>query len=209
MRALCCRNTQYRCYPAANISSQLMLATELITDQSQLTFPQVSLQGFLDHPLDHFEWVEDQLQEKQAMTAKTGRVQARLTRYWGSYKEPSGQGGEVYTETHCRTVNRVRCPDVAYLPPEMVTQYGDFKVLPQSFPLIAEVVSPTDPAEEVFTKVREYLASSCLEVWLVFPDSQWVMVITAQQQKLFTMTDSASTVAILTGFTIAVADLLA
>jgi Uma2 family endonuclease len=177
-----------------------MLATEL---------NQLSLQAFLETPLDHFEWIDGQLQEKQAMTAKTGRIQARLARYWGVYQNSSQQGGEVYVETHCRTVGRVRCPDVAYLPPELVAQHGDFKVLPQSFPLIAEVVSPSDAAEEVFTKVREYLESGSREIWLVFPDSPWVLVITAEQQSLYGMADVACTQTILPGLQIAVVELLA
>jgi Uma2 family endonuclease len=136
----------------------------------------ISLEAFMENPLDRMEWVNGNLVTKGDMNAKTGRIQARLARYWGNYQESSGQGGEVYTETPCRTSGRVRCPDVAYLPPELVTQYGDFKVLPRSFPLIAEVISPTDEAEEVFMKVREYLASGCEEVWLIFPESQWVLV---------------------------------
>ncbi|QZZ22303.1 Uma2 family endonuclease [Leptothermofonsia sichuanensis E412] len=83
------------------------------------TAPQiVSLEAFLENPLERAEWVDGQLIEKSEMTAKTGRIQAKLARYWGNYKDSSGQGGEVYTETACRTVGRVRCPDVAYLPPD-------------------------------------------------------------------------------------------
>jgi Uma2 family endonuclease len=111
----------------------------LTTDQTTLNQEAPSLQAFLAMPLDHVEWVDGQLQEKQAMTSKTGRVQARLARYWGVYKDAAQQGGEVYVETHCRTIERARCPDVAYLPADLVAQYGDFKVLPQSFPLVLQL----------------------------------------------------------------------
>jgi Uma2 family endonuclease len=171
--------------------------------------PTVSLEEFLANPIDHTEWLDGQLVEKREMNAKTGRIQARLAFYWTSHKISSGQGGEVYTETPCRTVGRVRCPDVAYLIPELVAQHGDFKVLPRSFSLIAEIISPTDQAEEVFTKVREYLASECEEVWLVLPESQWVFVITTQQQKLYGLNDPASTQTVLSGFSVAVKDLIA
>ncbi|MEO1147068.1 MAG: Uma2 family endonuclease [Cyanobacteria bacterium J06638_22] len=168
------------------------------------------LKLFLQEPLDRTEWVSvDHLVEKQAMTAKTGRIQARLARYWGNYQESSGQGGEVYTETHCQTVGRVRCPDVAYLPPDLVEQYGDFKVLPQSFPLIAEIVSPTDEMEAVFLKVQEYLVSGCQEVWLILPESQWVLLVTADQQQLRGLQDEAQTMKTLPGFKVAVQTLLA
>jgi Uma2 family endonuclease len=178
----------------------------LTVDRTQV----MSLEEFLANPRDRMEWVDGHVQEKQKdMTAKTGRIQAKLARLWGNYQNSSSQGGEVYVETACRTVGRVRCPDVAYLTPELVAEHGDFKVLPQSFPLIAEIISPTDEAEEVFTKVREYLRSGCLEVWLLFPDSQWVLVITGEQQKLCSMEQTATTQQVLEGFSVAVSELLA
>jgi Uma2 family endonuclease len=169
----------------------------------------MSLEEFLDQPCDRMEWVDGHLIEKNGMTAKTARIQARLARYWGNYKDSSGQGGEIYVEAVCRTVGRARCPDVSYLTPELVCQFGDFKVLPQSFLLIAEIISPTDEAEEVFTKVGEYLQSGCQEVWLIFPESQWILVITPQQQRLFSIHETVATQAVLSGFTIAVQDLIA
>jgi Uma2 family endonuclease len=173
------------------------------------TAPAMSLEAFIERPPEHTEWVDGQLIEKEQVTAKTGRIQAKLARFWGNYKDSNELGGEVYVETPCRTTGRVRCPDVAYLTPDLVVQHGDFNVLPQSFSLIAEVISPTDEAEEVFTKVREYLASGCAEVWLVFPESQWVLVITAAQQILYGLEQTASTQQVLSGFTVAVSELMA
>jgi len=171
--------------------------------------PSISLEAFLENPIDHTEWIDGQLLEKNAMTAKTARIQARLARFWGNYADSSGIGGEVYVEGGCRTIDRVRCPDVAYLSAALVAQHGDFKVLPHSFLLIAEIISSTDQAEEVFTKVREYLASQCQEVWLVFPESQYVLVITAENQVLKSLGETVNTRKVLQGFSIYVDDLLA
>jgi Uma2 family endonuclease len=168
-----------------------------------------SLEEFMDCPIDRMEWVDGHLSEKAPMTGKTGRIQARLARYWGNYMTSSGKGGEVYVESSCRTIGRVRCPDVAYLSSELVTQFGEFKVLPQSFLLVAEIISPNDEAEEVFAKVGEYLKSGGQEVWLVFPESQWVLVITPQQQVLYGINDTASTQMVLAGFSVPVKELLA
>lgn len=169
----------------------------------------ISLEAFLENPIDHTEWIDGQLHEKNGMTAKTARIQARLARFWGNHAENSKIGGEVYVEGGCRTVNRVRCPDVAYLSSELATQHGDFKVLPHSFLLVAEIISPTDEAEEVFIKVREYLASQCQEVWLVFPESQYVLVITSENQVLKTLGETVSTQKVLQGFSVSVDNLLA
>ncbi len=171
--------------------------------------PVPSLEEFLANPQEHTEWVDGQLIEKKEMTTKTGRIQAKLSRFWGNYKESSGQAGEVYVETSCRTVGRVRCADVAYLTSELVAQIGDVKILPHSFSLVAEIISPRDEVEEVFTKVREYLESGFQEVWLVFPESLWVMVITTEHQKLYGMNDVAATQKVLVGFRVAVGELIA
>lgn len=169
----------------------------------------LSLEEFLEHPCDRAEWVNGHIHEKREMTAKTGRIQARLAFYWRSFFLSSNQGGEVYVETPCRTVGRVRCPDVAYLTPDLVTQSGDFKVLPQSFSLIAEIISPNDAAEEVFLKVKEYLNSGCQEVWLVFPESEWVFVATLESQQLCGTDTDATTRKVLTGFQVPVSELIA
>jgi Uma2 family endonuclease len=182
-----------------------MLTTTEISNVSK-TF---TLEDYMLNPPDNTEWVDGQLVQKNGMTAKHGRIQAKLSYYWRSYMLSSNQGGEVYTETACRTVRRGRCPDVSYLTPELVAQFGDFTVLPQSFPLIAEIISPTDQAEEVFTKVREYLESGCQEIWLVFPESQWVLVMTKQQQRLFNLGEIVNTQIVLQEFSVPVDELLA
>lgn len=169
----------------------------------------LSLEDWMLNPPDGTEWVDEKLVEKSGMTLKHSRIQSRLARHWGNYMDSSGQGGEVYTDVPCRTNKQGRYPDVAYLTPELLAQFGNVAVLPQSFPLIAEIISLTDEAEEVFDKANEYLQSSCQEVWLVLPESQWIVVITQQQRSLFTTGEVVSTQILLQGFSIAVDDLLA
>ena len=127
-----------------------------------------SLEDYMLNPPKHTEWVDGQLLEKNGMTLKHGRIQAKLASYWRNYMTDHVQGGEVYTDVPCRTSKQGRRPDVAYLTPDLLAQFGEAAVLPQSFPLIAEIISPTDGAEEVFAKAKEYLLSGCQEIWLVF-----------------------------------------
>mgnify|MGYP006271783879 CR=1 FL=1 len=183
----------------------------MVTTAEPLNISKIfTLEDYMLNPPDNTEWVDGKLVEKNGRTAKHSRTQARLATSWINYMNSSQQSGEVYVEVSCRTVGRGRCPDIAYLTPELLAQYGDnFTVLPQSFPLIAEIISPTDAAEEVFTKVREYLESGCQEIWLVFPESQWILVITKQQQKLFNLGEIVSTQVMLPGFSVAVNELLA
>ncbi|BAZ08371.1 hypothetical protein NIES4071_01760 [Calothrix sp. NIES-4071] len=168
-----------------------------------------SLEDFMTNPRDKTEWVDGQLIEKEGMTLRHGKIQLRLGSCWQDYKDSSGQGGEVYTDVPCRTKKQGRSPDVAYLTPDLVAKYGNVPTLPQSFPLCAEIVSPTDIAEEVLLKAQEYLESGGEEVWLVYPESKWVMVITENQGLMFTPGQTACTQKILKGFSIAVDELLA
>lgn len=192
------------------------MVTNLVVTES------ITLEDWMRNPPEHMEWVDGklvekdpidwedgQLIEKNGMTLKHGRIQARLARYWGSYMDSTGQGGEVYTEVPCRTNKQGRVPDVAYLTPELVAQFGDAATLPQSFPLIAEIISPTDIAEDVFLKAQEYLQSGCEEVWLVFPESRLVLVMTKSQLLGFKAGAVVSTQRVLLGFSVAVDELLA
>jgi len=169
----------------------------------------LSLEDFIAHPPDHTEWVDGKLIEKTGMTFKHGLAQSKLSSYWRNYILSSGQGGEICVETLCRTNKQGRRPDVAYISNELLEQFGtNLKILPQSFPLIAEVASPDDSAEELFAKSQEYLESGCLEVWLLFPETRLVLINTQDKWQLFNTNEAASTQTVLTGFSIAVAELL-
>ena len=168
-----------------------------------------TLEEFMANPLDQIEWVDGKLVEKDGVTLKHGKIQSRLGCAWANYRILSKHGGEVYISPPCRTNQNIRRPDVAYLTPELVAQFGNLATLPQSFPLIAEIVSPTDIAEDVFLKAQEYLASSCQEVWLVFPESRLIFAVTQDRILTFRSNDTATNQQILLGFSIEVDRLLA
>ncbi len=168
----------------------------------------LSLEEFIDRPTEGVEWVDGQLVEKTGMTLLHSKIQSRLDYSWRNHMISSGQGGEVYTEALCRTLKQGRRPDVAYLTPEL-SQYANAAALPQSFPLIAEIASPDDSGEDLFAKAKEYLESGCLEVWLVFPVSRWIIVITNDKHLLLTMGETACTQIILPGFSVAIDELFA
>lgn len=168
------------------------------------------LEDFLVKPPDYTEWVDGKIIEKTGMTYKHGRAQGKLVRLWGDYIISTEQGGEICVETLCRTKKQARRPDLAYISAELLEQYGtSFTILPQSFPLIAEVASPDDKAEELFAKSQEYLDSGCLEVWLLFPESRLVLINSQNKWQLFNTNLIVNTQTVLTGFSVAVADLLA
>ncbi|NES18614.1 MAG: Uma2 family endonuclease [Symploca sp. SIO3E6] len=182
------------------------MVTSPVISKSQII---LSLEDWTQNPPDNTEWIDVELIEKTGITLKHSKIQSNLSFYWKSYKDSSKQGGKVYTDVPCRTNRQGRFPDVAYLTPELVAQYGDAKVLPQSFPLSAEIVSPTDLAEDVISKAQEYLNSGGEEVWLVYPENHWIIVATKESRKIFISGEVASTQKALLGFSISVDELLA
>ncbi len=176
---------------------------------SDSTHSQITLDVWSDNPPTRTEWVNGVLVQKQNMTLKHSKVQCRLSTLWSIYSDANGFGGEVYTEAPCRTRRQGRSPDVAYLTPDLLAEHGEAKVLPQSFPLSAEIVSPTDLAEDVIAKAYEYLEFGGEEVWLVYPESGWIIVITAGSRQIFSSGETATTQKVLPGFSVSVDELLA
>lgn len=167
-----------------------------------------SLAEWLENPIEGTEWVEGQLVEKTGMTLTHSKVQRRLSTAWANYQSQQSLGGEVYTEAPCNTKQKGRKPDVSYLMQDLLDKYSDLETLPQSFPLSAEIVSPTDKAREVYEKADEYLASGGDEVWLVFPENQRIVVVTEKSETTFKSGEIAKAQVILSGFSISVDELL-
>lgn len=166
-----------------------------------------TLEQFMANPPENMEWVDGQLVEKVGMTVRHSAIQTDLAGYWRNYITESGQGGKAYVELPCRTQRQGRRPDVSYLTPELLEQYGNAPTLPQSPPLVAEIASPSDSAEDLFAKAEEYLESQCQEVWLVFPEGRRILILTEERAIAFQSGDIVSTQSVLTGFSIAVDEL--
>jgi len=192
-----------------NLSAMQVTAMVAVLPQPDTSLAIVSRDRWLNNPTLGTEWVDGQIIQKTGMTLQHSKVQSRLSTLWRQFKDASDQGGEVYTEAPCRTKQQGRSPDVAYLTPALVSEHGNAKALPQSFPLCAEIVSPTDFGEDVIAKAQEYLASGGEEVWLVFPEVRWIIVVTAEQRLVFASGQIAKTQRVLEEFEIAIDELMA
>ncbi|MEL7051627.1 MAG: Uma2 family endonuclease [Cyanobacteria bacterium J06634_6] len=179
-----------------------------VTEDPDIIKPD-SLEAWLENPLDGTEWVDGQLVEKVGMTLTHSKIQGNLYYCWRRYQEENNLGGQTYTEVPCQTKKQGRKPDVAYLTQELLDKYGEPKTLPQSFPLSAEVVSPSDLAEDVYEKADEYLESGGEEVWLIFPENHRVVVITSTTEQTFKSGEVAKTQVALPGFEVSIDELLA
>jgi Uma2 family endonuclease len=174
-------------------------------DRSRL--PQ-TLEEFIAYPVNQAEWVDGEIVEKTGMTVEHGVVQINLGAAWKAFAQARGLGGAACTDAPCRTTKQVRRPDVAFITQAMLEQEGKPATMPYSFPLVAEIASPTDFAEELFSKAQEYLESGSEEVWMVFPENQWVLVLTKTQHLWYTNGEVIQSQVVLPGFAIAIKDLL-
>ncbi|MDQ3328581.1 MAG: Uma2 family endonuclease [Chloroflexota bacterium] len=92
--------------------------------------------------------------------------------------------GEVFADGVGYTIHHdpdvVRIPDVSFVAKARVPQTG----VPMGFwpfapDLAVEIVSPTDRAEDVHSKVLEYLEAGTRLVWVLWPRDQRVTVYTS------------------------------
>ena len=75
--------------------------------------------------------------------------------------------------------------------------------------LCVEVVSPTDLAEEVMTKVTEYLTAGVKLVWVVYPMLQVVMAFDSPTSaKVYGRTDPVPADPVVPGFAFTLSELI-
>jgi len=125
-----------------------------------------------------------------------------------------GAGGYVGVESGfilARNPDTVRAPDVFYVRADRLPKGG----VPEAFwdmapDLAIEIVSPSESADEVREKVRDYLAAGTPLVWVIYPRSQEVLAHTPDgAAQTYTGQDALQHAEVLPGFTCVVADLFA
>ncbi len=104
----------------------------------------------------------------------------------------------------------VRAPDVAFVRKERVPAEG----LPRGYwelapDLVVEVVSPNDSATEIQNKVEEWLSAGVRRVWVVYPDTQTILVHRALKEPILVLKpgDTLDGEDILPGFSCAVSEI--
>jgi Uma2 family endonuclease len=142
-----------------------------------------------------------------------GWIIGKLTVLLGKFVLDNKLGGIMGAETGFiirRDPDTVRAPDVAYIRadrlPEKLPQ-GYFEGTPD---LAVEVLSPSDRASELQTKIRDWLDAGCLAVWIVDPESKSITVYKSTHDFVVLSTvDTLSDAHILPGFTLKVSEIFA
>ena len=104
------------------------------------------------------------------------RVRDRIARRLGNFVEER-KLGEVFLETGYQlTPETVRIPDVSFVSADRVREIDPDRRIQGAPALAIEVVSPTDLAEDLTQKVKQYLAAGAKAVWVVYPKPREVQV---------------------------------
>ena len=124
---------------------------------------------------------------------KLGRLTAAETCYT-LYKNPDGK-------------DTVRCPDIGFVSIERAPQPLPPGYVPFAPDLAVEVISPGNDANDMHNKVLDYLRYGTRLVWLVYPDSQTVVVHTKAGAKTLLSDDTLDGGEVLPGFNLPVRDI--
>ncbi|MFH2010085.1 MAG: Uma2 family endonuclease [bacterium] len=129
---------------------------------------------------NHYELVRGELMMMSPASPRHGRYASRLVSALGTHVEQDDLG-EVYTAEpgfvlHQEPEPVVRAPDIAFvrkdrIPPEE-KQAGFWELAPD---LVAEIISPSETAQDVQEKVRDYLTAGTQLIWLVYPGTRTVV----------------------------------
>ena len=101
----------------------------------------------------------------------------------------------------------VRAPDVGFIRADRVPRERTRGYLMGPPDLAVEVISPSDRAGELLTKVQEWLAAGCRVVWVADPSSRTISVYHgSREMALLTIADDLTDDELLPGFRLPVAD---
>ncbi len=144
-----------------------------------------------DEPRDEafYEFIDGRWIETPTMSYFAGMVAARLVSYLDVHiEQQSPCPGQLVHEVLfllplAKDANRKRRPDIAFVSAERwpidhpaSPRQDAWDVVPD---LAVEVVSPTDIAEDLLGKVKEYFQAGVRLVWVVYPIQRCVQVYEA------------------------------
>lgn len=160
-----------------------------------------------------YEIVNGQRVELPPMSILAVRCATRLATRMDLFAEEKGLGTVVTEGLFILDAvrNIRRRPDVAFVSKERwplerpLPERGDWLVVPD---LAVESISPTDPFQEVFTRINEYFRCGVRRVWLLLPHEAKIAVYTAAEDfHTLSLGEALDGAGILPGFRVELNDL--
>jgi Uma2 family endonuclease len=127
-----------------------------------------------------YELVEGELHQMAPPGFLHGMIGNDLSWRLAQYVQANGLGVVLAAETGFilgRNPDTVRAPDIAFVSKSQLDRCGlPEGYFPEAPALAVEVVSPSDTAEEVDSKVRSWLTAGTQLAWVVYPGGRSITV---------------------------------
>lgn len=126
-----------------------------------------------------YEWNDGVIEKYQGMNQQQAEIYFLLMAYFQK-TEASKTGGGLITETDMLTTpNQLRRPDISFYTGEQrrLMKLSENQIAPW----VAEVISPSDNANKINSKLDEYFLAGVQVVWHIFPESKQVYVYTSPE----------------------------
>lgn len=101
----------------------------------------------------------------------------------------------------------IRQPDISVLSKARIRSTDPDSYFEGAPELAVEVVSPSDSAEDLQLKVRQYLQAGARQVWILYPKTKCVHVFHGSEGKILNESQTLEGGDLLPGFSVKVADL--
>ena len=101
-------------------------------------------------------------------------VRDNVAHFIGNFVEERNFGTVFLETVYQLTAETVRIPDVSFVPADRMREIDLDKRIQGAPALAIEVVSPTDLAEGLTQKVKQYLAAGGKAVWVFYPKTREV-----------------------------------
>ncbi len=139
-----------------------MGATTKLTYEEFLTLP--------EEPGKRFELDRGELIVEPSPTFRHNRIRDRIARHLGDFVLAHRLGAVTIENDFRLAPDVVRNPDIAFVATDPLSRM-DIDTSPiEGVPNLAiEVISPGNSAQEMLTKIHQYLAAGCQAVWVFYP----------------------------------------
>ncbi len=161
-----------------------------------------------------YELVKGELRTMTPAGRKHGEIAMTLGIMLGSHVRTHRLGTVCAAETGfylSRDPDTVRAPDVSFVAQERIPVEADVNdYWPIAPDLAVEVVSPSERTAEVLAKVAEYLEAGTQLVWVVYPQTQTIVVYRPSADvRLLSVGDTLEGGDVVPGFACPVAEVFA
>ena len=167
----------------------------------------ITLEQFLAHDYESYEYVKGELVPMPSPTMEHGEISSNIHFLLSAHVREHSLG-KIYTaETTFQVGESGRKPDVAFVSTARLPE-NRRQASPIPPDLAIEVVSPTDVVYSVQAKALEYLAAGVRMVWVIEPVAKTVTVYRSPNDiQVLTLNDTLTGDDVVEGFKCSVAEL--